>query len=39
MARGHLCRLCETYTVQPLSTNRSKCSKCGTVYPNDVLGR
>jgi ribosomal protein L37AE/L43A len=32
MAKGYLCPICKTHTVQPLSTNRMKCSKCGTVF-------
>lgn len=39
MARGHLCKVCGTYTVQSVSTNWAKCSKCGTKYPKDLFGR
>lgn len=32
MAKGHLCPLCHSYTVQPQSTNKMKCSSCKTVF-------
>jgi|GEM_PF-2205728 len=29
MAKGHLCPDCQTYTLQPVSTNWLQCTKCG----------
>lgn len=31
MPKGHLCPVCQTYTLQPYTTNQLKCSKCDTV--------
>jgi len=32
MPKGHKCPLCRTFTVQPISTNKMKCSKCKTTF-------
>lgn len=37
MPKGHLCKLCGTHTVQWLSANRLKCSKCDTVYTRETI--
>lgn len=37
VAKGYLCKLCGTHTVQPQSTNRFKCSKCGTVFTRETV--
>ena len=29
MAKGHLCPVCNTYTLQRVSTNWLQCSDCG----------
>lgn len=37
MAKGHLCPLCGTYTVQAETTNYLRCSKCNTKFPRDQI--
>lgn len=32
MAKGYKCPLCGTHTVHPISTNKMKCSSCGTTF-------
>jgi hypothetical protein len=32
MAKGHRCPICNTYTVQPKSTNKMQCSSCNTIF-------
>lgn len=38
MALGRLCKVCDTRTVHPVSTNWLQCSKCGTKYPKELFG-
>lgn len=39
MAKGHLCPLCNTYTVHPETTNFMRCSQCNTKFERDrILG-
>jgi ribosomal protein L37AE/L43A len=33
MAKGHLCPICGTYTLQRISTNWLQCSDCGLKKP------
>ena len=37
MAKGHLCPLCETHTLQPESTNYLRCSSCKTKFHRDQI--
>ncbi|MFE1909577.1 hypothetical protein ACFW96_38915 [Streptomyces gardneri] len=37
MAKGHKCPVCGTQTLQPISTNRLKCSKCDSTFPKNVI--
>lgn len=37
MAKGHLCPICGTHTVQPKSTNKLWCSKCKTVFDKATI--
>ena len=32
MAKGHLCPICNTHTVQPKSTNKMQCTSCKTIF-------
>ena len=38
MPKGHLCPVCDTYTLQPYTTNQLKCSDCGTIVKRDQVG-
>lgn len=37
MAKGHLCPLCDTHTLQPSSTNKLKCSDCKSVFDREMI--
>lgn len=37
MPKGHKCKVCGQYKLQPYTTNQLRCSNCQTVVKKDAL--